>query len=305
MPVIPRPSARSAAPVARGAAPAARAAAPAAPAPRAAAPAPRPAAPRPAAPAAGRPAAPAARPAVPVSRPAAPAAAARPAATAPAKAHPQVHPTSNNAQKLQTALNLLLEVQANLTGGGVATPAPKAAAAPATPSAAPRAAAGSSPRPVAKPAAAPAAAPAPEVDPGADLSSLNRAQLVALAGQYGVETTGLKAEDLRKAITEAMGGGAPAEEAPAEEAPAEEAPAPDMDPVSIARAETLMGILTEHSDRYEALVDPNSQEPDSLRCGGDCMRCPNPEGYENAELQIAACHQAVHADLGVEEPQYQ
>lgn len=244
--------------------------------------------------------APAARPAPPAAARPAPKPAAPPAAAAPKPATTAAaHPTSAVTQILDKVIVDLQSIRSTLTGGAAA---PKAAA----PSAAPKVAGGpAAPKPAVRPApprapsTPPAAAPATQetaTEGGAvDLTSMNRAQLVAMADQYGVAHVGLKADDLRKALAEVMGGAAPAAE--------EGAAAPEagtLSPLAEAQAGTVMQLITENSDRYAEMISPEGQ----LKCGGDCARCPNPEGYENADQQIAACHKAIHDDLGIEETQY-
>ncbi len=130
-----------------------------------------------------------------------------------------------------------------------------------------------------------------------DLSTLNRKQLAELCAQYGIESQGLKAEDLRTAIREAREGGA--------EPAAEEGTTGDfqLDETSQLKAEGLMTLIEDNYEQFAPYIDPNADESveGALRCGGDCQRCPAPEAEYGGDpnQQIAACYASMHESLGL------
>lgn len=151
-----------------------------------------------------------------------------------------------------------------------ATPSSGGKTAPASP--APQASS-SAKAPAAQPAA-PAAASAPSS--GGELATKTRKELVEIARGLGIDTPGLKAEDLRSAIESA--GGAPAAQSGS-----------GGEPAHIIKAKALMKAIDDDYEKYEAAIDPNG---DQLKCGGDCVRCPHPEA-ETAEAQIESCYESI------------
>ena len=162
------------------------------------------------------------------------------------------------------------------------------------------------PAPV-KPAAPPKPAPAPTPEPEAadtgdlpdleTLKTMSRKQLADIAGPMGITTGGIKGIDLAIAIDAARGGSAPAA---AEDAPASEE---GDDATMAAMIEVLMPLIENNYDALAPFIEGDVDiENGVLGCGGDCQRCPNPEGHASVATQVASCFTSVHESLGIEPP---
>jgi hypothetical protein len=198
------------------------------------------------------------------------------------------------------ALNDKLD-QVIVLAGGEAT-----AAAPPPPAAGAKGA-GKRPTPA---AAAPAeeavapAAPAGDLDEAA-IRAMNRKQLVDLAPSWGIDHNGHKREELIALFLEKLGGGGGQAAAPA---PAAKAAVTDkgayLTVVAGKKATVLMKLLEDNWEVAAPYVEtePSTQVEGAMLCGGDCARCPNPEGYPTPSDQVASCFEGLHAMLGVPVP---
>lgn len=175
--------------------------------------------------------------------------------------------------------------------------------------AAPTTGAKSAPKPTAAPA--PSAAKTPASSPSAgsagdagDLAMKTRQQLTEIARSMGMDPTGKKADDLRAMITAKLAEGDAGSEG-GESTEGEAASEIEYDELTTQKAEVVMDLLENNPETMEQYIEPNlpeDQRPEGyLGCGGDCMRCPNPDGHaDGPTAQVAACYKDIHALLSLE-----
>ena len=158
----------------------------------------------------------------------------------------------------------------------------------------------SAPAPSAPPVSAPPTAVQTVITPGEIpsaevLAGMTRKDLVELAKSLGMETQGIKGEDLRVMIANHSGAVPAAEDG----GTVTGEPASNNEQYANARATVNMNLIEANLDKFEPMIDPASTDPNALKCGGDCLRCPNPGGYPSAADQIANCYKELHIDLNL------
>jgi len=139
-----------------------------------------------------------------------------------------------------------------------------------------------------------------EVPSAYDLNGMTRKDLVELAKSMGLETQGVKGDDLRVMIANAGGSSVASEPVTESAGQAEEGPSTNEQYMEV-RATVNMALLDANIEKFGDMIDPNSADPSALKCGGDCIRCPNPGNFPHAADQVASCYTELHTDLGLEQ----
>lgn len=134
-----------------------------------------------------------------------------------------------------------------------------------------------------------------------DLATMTRKDLVDMAKGMGIETQGVKGDDLRVLIANAGGAAPVAQEAETASEGETEKDLTANEQYMEVRATINMQLIDANLDKYEAYLDQNSTDPNALKCGGDCVRCPNPGKFPHAADQVARCYAELHADLVLEQ----
>lgn len=159
-----------------------------------------------------------------------------------------------------------------------------------------------------------------------DLESMNRMELLPIATELGIDTKGVKAEELRELIKEMQGSGGGSKPKPTPSAKPKSGlsskkpaggglsskpkpgglggatpsktsgkPKPKVNP----KAEKLETFVGANYEKFAERLD-TSVEEGGLGCGGTCTKCPHPE-CETAEEQVNHCYEAVKDDIEAEE----